>query len=161
MSKGRYRRGAHTVTDFKYHFVWKTKYGYRVLKGEIGLRLRDIIRDICTDNGLDIIKGNVRSNHIHLLIRAPSHLSPAKIIQYLKGKSSYRLQREFREFQKRYWGRHLWARGYFGATVGAVTEEQIKKYIENQSDETESFKVWDEEEGSDTEITKLESDSSE
>ena len=143
MSKDRYRRGAHTVTDFKYH-VWKTKYSYGILKGEIGQRLRDIIREICADNSLDIINGNVRSNHVHVLVRAPSHLSPAKIIQYLKGKSSYRLQREFRELQKTYWGRHLWARGYFGATVGAVTEEQVKKYIENQADEPRSFKVWDE-----------------
>ena len=47
MSKERYRRGAHTVTEFKYHFVWKTKYSYGVLKGEIGQRLRDIIRKIC------------------------------------------------------------------------------------------------------------------
>ena len=160
MSKERYRKGAHTVTDFKYHFVWKTKYSYGILKGEIGLRLRDIIREICTENSLDIIKGNVRSNHIHILVRAPSHLSPAKIIQYLKGKSSYRLQREFRELQKTYWGRHLWARGYFGVTVGAVTEEQIKKYIENQSDEPGSFKVWDEPEESEKDMADLQSDSS-
>ena len=91
MSKERYRKGAHTVTDFKYHFVWKTKYSYGILKGEIGLRLRDIIREICTENSLDTINGIVRSNHIHILLRAPSHFSPAKIIQYLKGKSSYRL----------------------------------------------------------------------
>ena len=64
--------------------------------------------------------------------------------RYRQGKSSYRLQREFRELQKTYWGRHLWARGYFGATVGAVTEEQVKQYIENQADEPRSFKVWDE-----------------
>ena len=159
MSKERYRRGAHTVTDFKYHSVWKTKYSYGILKGEIGLRLRDIIREICAENSLDIIKGNVRSNHIHVLLRAPSHLSPAKIVQYLKGKSSYRLQREFRELQKTYWGRHLWARGYFGATVGAVTEDQIKKYIENQPDEPGSFKVWDEPEEPDSDISELQSDS--
>ncbi len=85
----------------------------------------------------------------HVLVQAPSHLSPAKIVQFLKGKSSYRLQREFRELQKTYWGRHLWARSYFGTSVGAVTEEQIKKYIENQSDEPESFKVWDEPEEAD------------
>ena len=59
------------------------------------------------------------------------------------------MQREFRELQKTYWGRHLWARGYFGTSVDAVTEEQIKKYIEDQSDEAEMFKVWDEPEGSD------------
>ena len=66
------------------------------------------------------------------------------MLQYLKGKSSYRLQREFAQLQKKYWGRHLWSRGYFGATVGAVSEEQIKQYIENQVDEEKSFKVWDE-----------------
>ena len=54
MSKEHYRRGAHTVTDFKYHFVWKTKYSYGVLKGAIGLRLRDIIRDICVENKIEI-----------------------------------------------------------------------------------------------------------
>ena len=68
-------RGAPTVTDFKYHFVWKTKYSYEILEGAIGLRLRNIIRDICVDNKLDIINGNVRSNHVHVLLRAPSHLS--------------------------------------------------------------------------------------
>ena len=47
-------------------------------------------------------KGNVRSNHIHVMVSAPAHLSPAKIVQYLKGKSSYRLQREFPQLQKRY-----------------------------------------------------------
>jgi len=63
MLKAQYRRGAHTVTDFKYHFVWKIKYSYHVLKGELALRLRDIIRDICSENKMNVIKGNVRSNH--------------------------------------------------------------------------------------------------
>ncbi len=61
MSKGRYRRGAHTVTDFKYHFVWKTKYSYSVLKGDLALRLRDIVREICSEHRMETIKGNVRS----------------------------------------------------------------------------------------------------
>ena len=82
-------------------------------------------------------------------------------MQYLKGKSSYRLQREFSQLRKRYWGRHLWARGYFGSTVGAVTEDRIKKYIENQSDEPGTFKVWDESEEDESDDTELQSDSSE
>ncbi|MDL1989207.1 MAG: IS200/IS605 family transposase [Deltaproteobacteria bacterium] len=161
MSKERYRRGAHTVTDFKYHFVWKTKYGYNVLKKDLAVRLRDIVREICSEHRMEIIKGNVRSNHIHVLISAPAHLSPAKIIQYLKGKSSYRLQREFHQLRKTYWGRHLWARGYFGSTVGAVTEAQIKQYIENQSDEADSFKVWDEPEKAESDGSSFQSDLSE
>ena len=147
MNQEHYRKGAHTVTELKYHYVWKTKYSYHVLKGEIGLRLRDIIREICAEKKITIEKGNVRSNHIHVLINAPSYFSPAKIAQHLKGKSSYRLQREFPQLQQRYWGRHFWARGYFCSTVGSVTEQQIKNYIENQSDEAGTFKVWDEPEG--------------
>jgi putative transposase len=72
-------------------------------------------------------------------------LSPAKIAQYLKGKSSYRLLREFPELKKRYWGNHLWGRGSFCCTVDAVTEEMVKRYIEDQDDHPQGFKVWDEE----------------
>ena len=140
----RYRRGAHTVTDLKYHFVWKTKYNYSVLRGDIGLRLREVLRMICVEQAMTIVQGNIRSNHVHLLVSAPAHLSPAKMVQYLKGKSPYRLQREFRELQRRYWGQHLWGRGYFCATVGAVTEEQVKRYIEEQDEETGTIQVWDE-----------------
>lgn len=66
--KGCYHKGAYTVTDFKYHFVWKTRYSYGILKGKIGLGLRDIIREICTENSLDIIKGDVLSNHIYICL---------------------------------------------------------------------------------------------
>lgn len=139
----RYRKGAHTVYDIKYHFVWKTKYGYGVLKGNLALRLRQIIREICKERRLGIVSGNIRANHVHLLVSCPSDMAPSKIVQYLKGKSSYRLQREFRELQKRYWGQHLWARGYFCASVGAINEEMIKQYIENQDENEGDFKVWD------------------
>jgi putative transposase len=145
MDKERYRKGAHTVLDLKYHCVWKTKYSHPVLSGEIGLGLRRILREIATEKQIEIIKGNIRANHIHLLVSAPSYHSPAKIMQYLKGKSSYRLQREYGKIlKKHYWGQHIWSRGYFCATVGAVTEEQVKAYIEHQDDESKDVQVWDE-----------------
>ncbi len=143
--KDRYARGAHTVLELKYHYVWKTKYGYPVLTGDVGLRVRDLLRQICSEQEIKVVRGNVRSNHIHVLVSAPSHMSPAKIAQYLKGKSAYRLLREFPELKKRYWGSHLWSRGYFCCTVGAVTEEMVKRYIEDQADTPQGFKVWDEE----------------
>ena len=144
MDRTRYRRGAHTVTDLKYHFVWKTKYSYPVLRGDLGLRFRDLLKEICREKGFVIVKGNIRANHVHVLVSAPTDCSPAKIAQYLKGKSSYSLQREFPWIRKRYWGQHIWARGYFCATVGAVTEEQVKAYIEEQDDEPNAIQVWDE-----------------
>ena len=73
-------------------------------------------------------------------------MAPSKLVQYLKGRSSRLLQEQFPELQKRYWGQHLWARGYFCATVGSVTEEMIRNYIANQGNDEkdEIFKIEDE-----------------
>jgi putative transposase len=79
MSRERYRRGAHTVLELKYHFVWKTKYGYKVLRGEVGLRLRALIRQICEEQQMNVIRGNIRPDHVHLLVSAPSYLSSGKM----------------------------------------------------------------------------------
>jgi putative transposase len=70
-------------------------------------------------------------------------LPKAKIVQYIKGRSSRRLQEEFPALRKRYWGQHLWARGYFSATVGAVDEKTIMAYIENQKwdEDDQGFKI--------------------
>lgn len=138
-----YRKGAHTVYNVEYHFVWITKYRYPVLRGEVGTRLRDLLRQTCMTSDIRILKGSVGPEHVHMLVSCPPSLAPAKIVQYLKGRSSRRMQEEFPQLKKRYWGRHIWARGYFVATVGQVTEEMIKQYIANQDHDTpdEDFKV--------------------
>ena len=81
----RYRRGSHTVLELKYHFVWKTKYAYRVLKEDVGLRLRALIRQVCEEHQMSVLQGNIRPDHVHLLVSAPSWLSPAKMAQVAKG----------------------------------------------------------------------------
>ena len=138
-----YRHSAHAVYDIKYHVTWVTKYRYKVMRGRIAERARDLIRQICQARDVVIVRGSVSPDHIHMLLSAPPHLSPAKLVQYIKGRSSRRLQEEFPELGKRYWGQHLWARGYFCATVGAVDEATIKEYIENQKwdEEGEGFKI--------------------
>ena len=138
-----YRRGSHTVYDIQYHFVWVTKYRYRVLRGEVAERARELIRQSCMSRDIKIVRGHVSKDHVHLLVSCPPALSPSKVMQYLKGRSSRKLQEEFPHLKKRYWGQHLWARGYFCATVGAVTEEQIKEYIEEHERESpdESFRI--------------------
>ena len=132
-----YRTSAHAVYDIKYHFVWITKYQYKILRGRVAERARDLLRQICQAREVVIVRGAVSLDHIHMQVSCPAELAPAKLVQYLKGRCSRRLQDEFPELRKRYWGQHLWARGYFCASVGAVDEETIRKYIENQK--------WDEE----------------
>ena len=137
-----YRKGAHTVYDIKYHIVWVTKYRYQILKGEIAFRLRELLRQGCEARGITIVKVNITKDHVHMLISCPTNIAPSQIVQYLKGRSSKLIQDEFKELKKRYWGQHLWARGYFCATVGSVTEETIKEYIENQEKEADNiFKI--------------------
>jgi putative transposase len=131
-----YRTGSHTVYDIQYHMVWVTKYRYRVMPGEVAERARELIRQTCASREIQILKGHVSKDHVHLWVSCPPALSPANMAQYLKGRSSRLLQDGFSHLTKRYWGQPLWARGYFCATVGVVTEDQIREYIERHQDES-------------------------
>jgi putative transposase len=139
----KYRHGSHTVYACQYHFVFIPKYRKPVLRGEIGTRLRDLIREICKTLDIEILQGHVRPDHVHLLLSVPPTLSPSRVMNAIKGKSSTRLMRDFRSLNRTFWGRHLWARGYFVATSGNITDEVIAKYIADQDVEPQDvdFKV--------------------
>ena len=143
MQMGYIKYGSHIVYDIQYHIVWTTKYRYKVLKGKIAVRLRELLRQGCEARKITIVKGNIGKEHVHMLISCPPSIAPSKMMQYLKGRSSKILQEEFDELKKRYWGQHLWAPGYFCRTVGSVTEEMIKQYIEEQGKDNieEIFKI--------------------
>jgi len=127
-----YRTGSHSRYDLKYHFVWITKYRRSILTGVVGNRLRDLVREICRTHEIEILQGAISPDHVHVLLSCPPNLSPSKIMQYIKGKTSRKLMMEFKHLQKKYWGRHLWARGYFVASSGNVSDEVIMEYIRQQ-----------------------------
>ena len=130
-----YRKSSHTVYDIKYHIVWITKYRKEILRKGIGERARDLIREICTTNDVEIIKGHVAADHVHIFVSVPPHLSVSKLVQSIKGKTSRKLMMEFKSLSSAYWGRHMWARGYFVASSGNITDEVIIEYINTQSKE--------------------------
>ena len=140
-----YRTGSHSRYSIQYHFVWVTKYRKRLLMGAVGIRLREIVREVCRTNEIEILEGAVSVDHVHILVSSPPNLSPSKIMQYIKGKTSRKLMMEFRHISKECWGRHLWARGYFVASSGNVTDEVIQEYIRLQDglrpDDDENFHV--------------------
>lgn len=141
-----YRKGAHSTFDLKYHIIWCTKYRYRVLIGEIDSRVRDLVREVCSTNYADIISGSISPDHVHILVSIPPNIAVSKLVQYIKGKSSRRLMQEFKNLGKRYWGHHVWARGYFAVTVGNLNQQQVQEYIENQgqhSNHNDNFSVID------------------
>jgi putative transposase len=139
----KYRHGSHTVYQLHYHFVFIPKYRKPVLRGEVGIRLRELIREICKTYDIEIVKGHIRPDHVHLLLSVPPTLSPSRVMNAIKGKSSIRLLHDFRALAKTFWGRHFWARGYFVATSGNVSDEVVAKYIEDQDVEPNDvdFKV--------------------
>lgn len=137
-----YRHGAHSVFDIHLHIVWITKYRKPVMAGEVGLRVRELVREICRAHEVEILKGHVSKDHVHLFVSIPPNVTISRLVQWLKGKSSHKLLAEFAHLRKQFWGRHLWARGYFCCSSGNVTDDVIAKYIEEQELESDDdFKV--------------------
>ena len=111
--------------------MFSTKYRKPALRGDIGKEVRDLTREICRTLDIEIVKGHIRPDHVPLL-DVPPRLSPSRVMQAIKGKTSHHLLQDHRKLRKEFWGRHLWARGYFVATTGNVSDEMIAKYIESQ-----------------------------
>ena len=126
-----YRYGSHSVYNIAYHFVWVTKYRYKVLAGDVALRVRELVRQTCDIFEIKILTGVVRKAHVHILVSASPHMAPSAIMRRSKGRSASKLFEEFPLLKQRYWGRHCWARGYFCATAGQLSEEMIKEYLEH------------------------------
>jgi putative transposase len=128
-----YRKSSHTVYDIKYHIVWITKYRKPILRADIAQRVRDLIREICRVHDVEIIKGHVSRDHVHIFVSVPPHISVSQLVKSIKGKTSRKLMMEYKTLSRAFWGRHLWARGYFVASSGNVTDEVIIQYIEQQN----------------------------
>ena len=126
-----YRYGSHTVFNIEYHFVWVTKYRYRVLIGDVALRVRELIRQTCESFEIQILKGVVSKDHVHIFVSAPPTMAPSEIMRRIKGRTSSKLFSEFPHLRKRFWGRHFWARGYFCASSGQMTDEMIVSYLDH------------------------------
>src|SRR3954469_1792347 len=101
-----YRHGAHSVFEIHLHLVWVTKYHKPVLGGAVGVRVRDLIREICGGSDVLIIKGHVSKAPVPLLVATPPQLTISRLVQRLKGKTASKLLQEFAHLRKEFWGRH-------------------------------------------------------
>ena len=123
------RKGSHSIHQLHVHLVWSTKYRYEVLRGDIQVRCRELIRQTCDSLDIQILKGVVSKDHIHLHISYPPKLSISEILKRLKGRSAKMLLVEYSELKKRYWGGHLWGIGYGAWSTGNITDEMIQQYF--------------------------------
>ena len=124
-----YTAGCHTIFHNRYHIVWVPKYRYKVLQGEIRERIRTIIRQVCSELGVEIVSGVLSVDHVHMFVEIPPHIAVSKFMQRVKGRTSRKIQQEFPVLRKRYWGRRFWARGYFCTTSGNITDDVILQYL--------------------------------
>lgn len=129
-----YSKGVHTKYHHRFHIVWITKYRYKVLRGDLQYRVREIVSQVAEDYGVHIVNGVVSSDHVHIFASIPPHVRESDLIKAMKGRSSRKIQQEFPQLRKKYWGRHFWARGYFSVTSGNVTDDMIQEYINNHLD---------------------------
>ena len=124
---------SHCRWKCQYHIVFIPKYRKRVLYGNLAGDIRDIIKTLCRYKGVEIIAGAVCQDHVHLCVAIPPKYSISRFVGYLKGKSTLMIYDRYPNLQSK-WDKAFWARGYYVATVGNITEEAIKKYTKEQSE---------------------------
>jgi putative transposase len=125
------RTNGHSVSKLTAHIVWVTKYRYAVLEGDIKQRCRSLLIQICEAEDVQILKGVVSKDHIHMHIEYRPSQDISSLVKFLKGRSSRKLQIEFPELKKRYWGRHFWAIGFGCWSTGNITDDMVNEYLEH------------------------------
>lgn len=126
----RWNTSKHSVYNIGYHFIWCPKYRRKVLVDGVGLRLKEILVEVSSKHGWIIEKMGVMPDHVHVFVKASPDFSPAHIVSQLKGNTSRRLRMEFPKLKSRI--PTLWTRSYYCESVGHISEETIKKYIDDQ-----------------------------
>ncbi len=128
---------SHTRWKCQYHIVFIPKYRKKILYGRLKEDVKEILSTLCRYRGIEIINGAVCSDHVHLSVSIPPKMSISSFMGYLKGKSTLMIYDKYPNLQSK-WDKAFWARGYYVATIGNVTESAIKKYIEEQSEESKA-----------------------
>ena len=127
----KFHQDSHVVWECTYHVVIVPKYRKRVLYGPVRKRIGGILRELANQKGIEIVKGNVCPDHVHMVLSIPPKYSVAHVMGFMKGKSAIRIHCEFSQKKMVLMQKSFWSRGYFVRTVG-IDKEVVKKYVEDQ-----------------------------
>jgi putative transposase len=125
-----YKSNNNIVYSNKHHVVWCSKYRRKVISGDVEVRLKEIINDVCFEIKAEIIELECNKDHVHILVEVDPQYGIHKLIKNIKGRSSRLLRVEFKRLRTKI--PTLWTNSYFISSVGGAPLEDIKKYIENQ-----------------------------
>jgi len=126
---------SHTTWKCQYHIVFIPKYRRKIMYGNMKADVREVLKKLCEFKKVQIVEGAVCADHVHLCVSIPPQLSVSEFVGYLKGKSALMIFDKHPEIGSK-WDRSFWARGYYVSTVGNITEEAIKRYIQEQQEES-------------------------
>jgi putative transposase len=125
---------SHVKWYCRYHVVFVPKYRKKSIFGQLRKRIGGVLRQLCEQEGVELVEGHAMPAHVHLCLSIPPKYSVAHTVGFLKGKSAIRIHREFLGRDRNFTGFHFWARGYCVSTVG-LDEQVIREYIRNQEEE--------------------------
>ncbi len=129
-----FRKLAHSLYECKYHVVFCPKYRYKILQSEVAHYVKQQIYRLSNQkNDVEVLEVNVQVDHVHLVVSIPPKYAVSQYMGFLKGKLALRLFDRFPQMRKRYWGQHVWSRGYCVSTLG-LDEERVRKYVKWQND---------------------------
>jgi REP-associated tyrosine transposase len=127
-----FKRLSHSLYECKYHIVFCPKYRFRIFQDELADYARSQIESLCRQKDqVEVLEVNIQPDHIHLVLSIPPKYAVSTVMGFLKGKLALRLFQRYEHLGKRYWGQHLWSRGYCVSTVG-LDEDKIRKYVKWQ-----------------------------
>lgn len=133
MTKENIKHARTCVYNVNYHIVWSVKYRRSVLSAEIEAYLQELFQEIAQEKEFEVVMMEVgEKDHIHVFASAHPKIAPSYMVKMLKGISARKLFLKFPQLKKRLWGGPLWNDSFFIETIGSISEQAIKKYIENQ-----------------------------
>ena len=128
----KFQRLSHSIYECKYHIVFCPKYRLRILKDEIAEYTKQQVYQLCRQKDkVEVLELKVQADHVHLIVSIPPKYAVSNFVGYLKGKLAIKLLNQYEPVKRKYWGRHVWSRGYCVSTIG-LDEEKIRKYVKWQ-----------------------------
>lgn len=122
------------MCNINYHVVWVVKYRRKILVPEIEQFLKELVQQIAEEKGFTVHFFEVgECDHVHCFLSAPPKLALTDIVKYLKGITGRKLFEKHPELRDKLWRGELWNHSYYAETIGSVSEENIRRYIEHQS----------------------------
>ena len=123
-----------SVCNINYHVVWSVKYRRKILSEDVELYLKELVQQIAADKGFTVHLFECgEGDHVHCFVSGPPKLSITDIVKYLKGITGRKLFEQFPEIREKLWKGQLWNHSYYVETIGSVSEENIRRYIEKQT----------------------------